>query len=76
MAARKSAMALWAGGKGAEYPGAIVESKTMATVPLPKLTYKPSLPKGALEEGTDAPNKLAGVGLAPCRHCRRRLGYQ
>ena len=29
--------------KGAEHPGAIVESKTMATVPLPPFTYKPSL---------------------------------
>ena len=40
--------------KGAEHPGHIVESKTMATIPLPPFEYKPALPKATAEEKLSA----------------------
>lgn len=35
--------------KGKPHPGDIVETKTMATVPTPKITYQPALPKDIIE---------------------------
>jgi hypothetical protein len=36
--------------KGKAHPGEIVETKTMATVPLPPITYKPALPAAAMTD--------------------------
>lgn len=40
--------------KGAPHPGEIVETKTMATVPLPAITYRPHLPEWATKRGISA----------------------
>lgn len=44
--------------KGPAHPANIVETRTMATVPLPEITYKPSLPESVIKE-----NKLSAVQL-------------
>ena len=49
--------------KGAKHPGAIVESQTMATVPLPKITYRPHLPKSSLEGKKISAVQLEAVAL-------------
>ena len=50
--------------KGAQHPGSIVETKAMATVPMPPLTYKPDLPESVVGK---TPNfegaKLSAVQL-------------
>lgn len=50
--------------KGPEHPGAIVETKTMATVPLPEITYRPHLPKSVLDSGRLSAVQLEAVALA------------
>lgn len=48
--------------KGAAHPGDIVETKAMATVPMPKITYKPALPKDVIESKVSAV-QLEGISL-------------
>lgn len=40
--------------QGGKHPGDIVETKTMATVPLPGITYKPHLPPSIMDKGLSA----------------------
>lgn len=50
--------------KGATHPGSIVETKAMATVPMPPLTYKPDLPESVIGKGPDYKDaKLSAVQL-------------
>lgn len=50
--------------KGGEHPGAIVETKAMATVPMPPLTYKPNLPESVVGKAPDYKDaKLSAVQL-------------
>lgn len=49
--------------KGPDHPGSIVESKTMATVPLPEITYKPDL-ASPLESGKLSAIQLEAVAIA------------
>lgn len=46
--------------KGPKHPANIVETATMATVPLPAITYQPSIPDSVLEGG-----KLSAIQLEP-----------
>lgn len=50
--------------KGPQHPGNIVESKTMATVPLPEITYKPSLPDSVIKEGKLSAVQLEAISIA------------
>lgn len=50
--------------KGPEHPGSIVETKTMSTVPLPKITYKPALPESVISEGKLSAVQLEAVSIA------------
>ena len=50
--------------KGAKHPGSIVETKSMATVPMPPLTYKPNLPESVVGKAPDYEGaKLSAVQL-------------
>lgn len=50
--------------KGAKHPGSIVETKAMATVAMPPLTYKPNLPESAIGKAPDyKAAKLSAVQL-------------
>jgi broad specificity phosphatase PhoE len=50
--------------KGASHPGSIVETKAMATVPMPPLTYKPDLPESVIGKAPDyTGSKLSAVQL-------------
>lgn len=50
--------------KGAPHKGDIVETKTMATVPLPTLTYKPSIDPDVIESGKLSAIQLEAVVIA------------
>lgn len=50
--------------KGPKHPGVIVESKTMATVPMPKITYRPNLPKELIDNGKISVVQLEAAALA------------
>ena len=50
--------------KGAAHPGNMVETKTMATVPLPPITYKPNLPAAVIETGKLSALQLEAVAIA------------
>jgi 2'-5' RNA ligase len=50
--------------KGPQHPGNIVESKTMATVPLPDISYKPSLPDSVIKEGKLSAVQLEAISIA------------
>ena len=50
--------------KGPAHPGDIVETKTMATVPMPEITYKPSLPPSVLENGRLSAVQLEAISIA------------
>jgi len=50
--------------KGPAHPGDIVETKTMATVPMPVLGYKPNLPESILSEGRLSAVQLEAVAIA------------
>lgn len=50
--------------KGPAHPGSIVETKTMATVPLPPITYKPALPDSIIKEGKLSAVQLEAVSIA------------
>lgn len=50
--------------KGPQHPGDIVETKTMATVPLPEITYRPHLPKSVVEDGKLSAVQLEAIAIA------------
>ncbi|HLJ25301.1 MAG TPA: strawberry notch family protein [Candidatus Angelobacter sp.] len=50
--------------KGPDHPGAIVETKTMATVPLPEISYRPALPDSVIKEGKLSAVQLEAVSIA------------
>ena len=50
--------------KGPNHPGDIVETKTMATVPMPTLTYRPDLPPSVLEGGRLSAVQLEAISIA------------
>jgi 2'-5' RNA ligase len=50
--------------KGPAHPGSIVESRTMSTVPVPPITYKPVLPRSVVEKGTLSAVQLEAIALA------------
>ncbi len=50
--------------KGPAHPGDIVETKTMATVPMPEITYKPKLPASVLEGSRLSAVQLEAVSIA------------
>lgn len=49
--------------KGPQHPGDIVETKTMATVPLPIMTYRPALPQAVIDNGTISNVQLEGIAM-------------
>ena len=49
---------------GPEHPGAIVETKTMSTVPLPPITYRPHLPESVIKEGRLSAVQLEAISIA------------
>lgn len=49
--------------KGPQHPGDIVETKTMATVPLPVMTYRPALPQSVIDLGTISNVQLEGIAM-------------
>jgi 2'-5' RNA ligase/phage FluMu protein gp41 len=50
--------------KGPAHPGDIVETKTMSTVPIPPITYKPNLPQSILDKGLLSAVQLEAMALA------------
>jgi hypothetical protein len=50
--------------KGPTHPGSIVETKTMSTVPMPEITYRPSLPDSVVKEGKLSAVQLEAVSIA------------
>jgi hypothetical protein len=50
--------------KGPTHPANIVETRTMATVPLPEITYKPSLPESVLKDGKLSSVQLEAISIA------------
>ncbi len=50
--------------KGPPHPGVIVETKTMATVPMPELEYQPHLPASVASEGRMSAAQLEAVAIA------------
>lgn len=50
--------------KGPAHPANIVETRTMATVPLPKITYQPSLPESVIKEGKLSAVQLEAISIA------------
>lgn len=50
--------------KGPDHPGSIVETKTMSTVPLPPITYKPSLSESVIKDGKLSAVQLEAVALS------------
>lgn len=50
--------------EGPEHPGSIVETKTMATVPLPEVTYRPSLPDSVIKDGKLSAVQLEAISIA------------
>ena len=50
--------------KGPAHPGDIVETKTMATVPMPAITYRPNLPASVLEGGRLSAVQLEAISIA------------
>jgi 2'-5' RNA ligase len=50
--------------KGSTHPGPIVESKSMATVSLPEITYQPRLPQSVVTEGRISAVQMEPIALA------------
>ncbi len=49
--------------KGPQHPGDIVETKTMATVPLPVTNYRPALPQSVIDNGTISNVQLEAIAM-------------
>lgn len=49
--------------KGPQHPGDIVETKTMATVPLPVMSYRPALPQSVITNGTISNVQLEAIAM-------------
>lgn len=50
--------------KGPKHPADIVETRTMATVPLPEITYKPSLPESVITDSKLSAVQLEAISIA------------
>lgn len=50
--------------KGPAHPANIVETRTMATVPLPEITYKPSLPESVVNDSKLSAVQLEAISIA------------